>query len=564
MRIVNSVEINNKTCEILKNNIQVYGYRTNNVFCQDYLKIYLDLNQDCVFFDPPWGGADYYKIENLDLFLGDKNIIDIIYEIMTKNKAELVVFKAPKNFNFKGLSKTLKDYNIEKIPIFRSEKKKHSYDVYFISKIEEDFGEDGMDAIDVDKSTYQLYYNKDKIEVLIEHIIELFNKYYFRINLNNIINYFPEYTIFEILTSLRIIINQNKIIYNKYGFPSYLKEDKDIYFLVDNLTNESNYFSNYYTKNPIVNDKLSFNDVINDIAVKSSPRIIKNIFRINDVKTIKNILDKLPLEITEIILENCIMANEKNIEINKNKRNIILDILKNYLKKIILENGNIIYISSILYTSKKILKCLEVNNIENGWNICSGSYYDEYLLQIKREKELLKENKYGGYYGLVNKDKFCIKVPDLEEVKKDARKVLKGHMCTTYDRGYITNLMISIFKVPIPEEKIPDNILKNNKKIWENINKFTASEIKYEILKNDYVNKIYTLEDLNKLDPNEIQRIYYWGNQQKNQMCQFLKDFLDKEGLLILDEKCGKSQKGEEEDKDKKKDKKKKRKEEKE
>jgi hypothetical protein len=118
--------------------------------------------------------------------------------------------------------------------------------------------------------------------------------------------------------------------------------------------------------------------------------------------------------------------------------------------------------------------------------------------------------------------------------------------------------MISIFKVPIPEEKIPDNILKNNKKIWENINKFTTSEIKYEILKNDYVNKIYTLEDLNKLDPNEIQRIYYWGNQQKNQMCQFLKDFLDKEGLLILDEKCGKSQKGEEEEKDKKKEKKKK------
>lgn len=123
MRIVNSVRINNKTCRILKNNIQVYGYRTNNVFCQDYLKIYLDLNQDCVFFDPPWEGPDYYKIENLDLFLGDKNIIDIIYEIMTKNKAELVVFKAPKNFNFKGLSKTLKDYNIEKIPIFRSEKK---------------------------------------------------------------------------------------------------------------------------------------------------------------------------------------------------------------------------------------------------------------------------------------------------------------------------------------------------------------------------------------------------------------------------------------------------------
>ena len=135
----------------------------------------------------------------------------------------------------------------------------------------------------------------------------------------------------------------------------------------------------------------------------------------------------------------------------------------------------------------------------------------------------------------------------VEDDIKDARKVLKGHMCTTYNREYITNLLVNIFKVPIPPETIPDNILKNNKKIWKQINEFTINEIKNEIFKNSYVNKIYSIEQINTFDDNELQRIYYWGNQQKNQMCDYLKDFLDKEGLLIPDPKCGTSQKQDEE-----------------
>ena len=75
---VNSVEIKPTTCEILKHNIDLYGYSTLNVICEDYLKVFRSLKQDCVFFDPPWGGKDYLNNEVMDLFLSDVNVIGCV------------------------------------------------------------------------------------------------------------------------------------------------------------------------------------------------------------------------------------------------------------------------------------------------------------------------------------------------------------------------------------------------------------------------------------------------------------------------------------------------------
>ena len=128
---INSVEIDAKTCEILKNNLKVYGYPINNVYCEDYLNVYLNLEQDCVFFDPPWGGPEYTKIKNLDLFLGEKNVVDIIIELFEKNKVKYAVLKAPINFNEIKLLNKLnidKKYNMLRY----NEEKSKTYTTYFV------------------------------------------------------------------------------------------------------------------------------------------------------------------------------------------------------------------------------------------------------------------------------------------------------------------------------------------------------------------------------------------------------------------------------------------------
>ena len=99
---VNAVEINETRFNYLKNNVNLYFTRDNlNVefFNQDYLEIYKKLEQDIIFFDPPWGGKDYKSNDNINLFLSNNNIISICNDL--KDYTNLIVIKVPKNFNIK-------------------------------------------------------------------------------------------------------------------------------------------------------------------------------------------------------------------------------------------------------------------------------------------------------------------------------------------------------------------------------------------------------------------------------------------------------------------------------
>jgi len=428
-----------------------------------------------------------------------------------------------------------------------------------------DSGEfDGTEnEISLDKSTYQLYYNEKIIEEFIDRIVEIFNKKYFKIDLDTIKNYFNEYTLFEIITGLRKIINDNKIINNRYGFPCYLKENNNIYFLVDTLTVESNYYSEYYTQNPLIEIKKPFIKIINNIFVKESPKIIKYIFSITDIKKIKETIYKLPLEIIEMILENSIIANEKDIKAKKLQRELILEIFKNDYKKIEREDKTVI-ISSLLYTSKNILKCLELENIENGWKVCTQDYFKEYKTEVKKQKQKLVENQYGGYYGLHNRDLdiFCIKKPDVGLKNKTSGSVCEGPAWTV---SSLIKLVITIFKLPLPDEKISDSEIKNNKKYHNELKKLDREDLVNKIKDNKTTKDIYTEEELNEFEIEDLKRIYYWGNQQKKPICHYLKKWLDEQNLVINDSTCGTSFKEiiEKEEKPKKEKKSKKEKEEK-
>lgn len=433
-------------------------------------------------------------------------------------------------------------------------------DVYkkYISK-NIDYGDDiseydGNEDFEEDLSTYQLYYDQNDINKITDKIIKLFNEKYFKLELKTILKYFPEYTEFQVMKSLNNIINENKIIKNKYGFYSYLKENNNMYFLVDNLSIDSNYYSEYYDQYPITIIKTSFDNIINNIYQEKAPQIIKEIFETTDSEKIKKIIDILPLEIVETILENSIIAEIKNIKKNSKQREILLNIFNKTYKKIVLED-NTLYISNLLYEKKQILRCLDLNNLI--WKDCTSDFIDIYKEELKKEKEKVKKNIYQDYYGVYNGDIFCIKTPSAEDVIKDKRKKKIGQVCGKgiWTRSNLTNLLVKIFKVPIPNENIPEKDLKNNRKIWLQLNKMDNNKIIDEILKNDYVQSIHSIDELKTFSENDLRRIYYWGNQQIKQMCQVLREFLDKEGLLIEDPNCGiqeKDRKDEDEEEKKK------------
>lgn len=100
---VTGVEQNDLRFEMLKNNVECYNLQNIKLIngnCLDNL----NLNYDVYFFDPPWGGPDYKNHNNLELYIGNKSIPEII-KLLPTNRT--VVLKVPYNYNIN----LLKDYD---------------------------------------------------------------------------------------------------------------------------------------------------------------------------------------------------------------------------------------------------------------------------------------------------------------------------------------------------------------------------------------------------------------------------------------------------------------------
>lgn len=129
-------EIDEKRYKFLKNNLKFYDniklYNiSSNYFIDELIKkLNIDIKNikiedlknkknkkfDVIFFDPPWGGEDYKNKKNIDLFLDDINLYDIIKKsfLISNN----IVLKVPNNYNFYDLQ--LLNLNLDIYPIVSS------------------------------------------------------------------------------------------------------------------------------------------------------------------------------------------------------------------------------------------------------------------------------------------------------------------------------------------------------------------------------------------------------------------------------------------------------------
>ncbi len=112
---VNAVELEEVHCKALRNNLNLYKLNEKvKIYCKSYLDVMDELEQDIIYFDPPWNGKDYKSKRSMDLYLGETNMIDLINQV--KNKTKLIVFKVPKNYNF---SKFFLKINFDKITLYK-------------------------------------------------------------------------------------------------------------------------------------------------------------------------------------------------------------------------------------------------------------------------------------------------------------------------------------------------------------------------------------------------------------------------------------------------------------
>ena len=391
-----------------------------------------------------------------------------------------------------------------------------------------------LEVKDIDYSSYQVYYNNKNIEDIIDKIKEKF-KTTFKLKLSTIIDNFKEYILFDIITALRDMINNNIVIYNKYGIQSYLREENNVFFLVDSISNQNNYFSNYYNKKPVLNIDVTYETILNNIYYKKLPGLIEKLFNSDNKEEIISIINNFQQDLKEFILENSIIAKNLDVEINIFQRNIIIEYFQYSLETI----DNIL-ISSLLYREKDIVRCLDLNNIEGGWVDCDENYTSLYKESKQKKKQELKQNEYFGTY---NKDKFCIVKSNFAE---DKRNENKGRVCTTWKKPVLVYIMVNILKMGlvIPDKSKWDAIKKISKKgrdtlidtILDNKNIKVCT---FNEEDNSWDMDDYEYETLDEYSNDDLEKMLYYSKLTVKQHCELIKDWFDENNILSYDENCG-------------------------
>jgi superfamily II DNA or RNA helicase len=449
-----------------------------------------------------------------------------------------------KDVNIKGVERLIKEASFDcSLNYKRNKSDKH--DTRDCEYINCEYKCDGVINLEdtptnLDYSTYQLYYNKESIDKIID-VLKIIFRDVFTLNIQTIYDKLSEistenYTQFDLITSLRKMTNENIIIINKYGFPSYLKEEYNIYFLIDNLSVSGTIFSDYYTQYPHIKCIKTFSEIFYPIYMKQVPQIIDFISKSTNIDDIQFYISKLSLSIKEQLLESSLLAEK----LDKNKNIIMRELILKYFDKVYAKIDNVT-VSYMLKDKQDIWRCL----VDETWENCSPEDNKKIEKHRKDIKTKLIQNPYG-YFGQrtsLEPYNFCIRKVQYPKPKQ-GHKIYSGQLCNTWNRKDLYDLAINKLKIPLPSADIVNKsiseLMKKNKILKRDLsptNRINTDRLRDAISKID--NRYSMLfEDTKTVDG--LLRIIYYGTMQKKEICNHIQDFFDSKGLLDIDDGCGK------------------------
>jgi len=100
---VESIEWKRHNMAVLQNNVEVFGAGNVVLHEGDATRVF-NWKTDVLYVDPPWGGPDYRKLQNLELFIGSYRLDEWIEDVLKRTgRPKTVVLKLPRNYNFARL-----------------------------------------------------------------------------------------------------------------------------------------------------------------------------------------------------------------------------------------------------------------------------------------------------------------------------------------------------------------------------------------------------------------------------------------------------------------------------
>jgi hypothetical protein len=382
----------------------------------------------------------------------------------------------------------------------------------------------------IDISTYELYYNTDDINKIIQKIIEIFETYNIVSLTIDKLSQMVDTDMKNIINSIIKMVSNNITVNSVLGYKCFFRFDNNTLYLTYNLKNNTNFFDSYYIEYFPLQKQINFNDKIEEVYELSLPKLFKAMKNEKDIDMRREILRKFPLYIQEILLEVSILSSELALQNIHNLREFILQEFEPFVQRF-----DDVIISTLMEDN---LRCLRLDDIkeENPWKNCSDDDILKVREKMQQKKTEIHDNPYG-YYGIFNKntDKFSIadivaekgKVRLTKTGKVDSRRASTGRVCTTWKHTDLLELIHKI-KLEFPKEFFT----KNSKKTDQDLNDDIYKDEKYIEIASTFTREVF--EEMSREDK---LRVIYWGRSGKDsikkpQICKAIQKWFKDNNLL--------------------------------
>ena len=386
---------------------------------------------------------------------------------------------------------------------------------------------DDIDNPLIERDTYNLFYAEEEINRISSVIKQIFKKRFF-IDLEELKMEFSETSMMIIVRALKKMIDTSTVLVNRYGFPCYLREDHNLYFLVDDISLPNSFLLSRYCENPNVKKYYLFEDIIKlaqyRYIVEDKTYLIENLSDEDDKREIIKQIHSLSPLLQEMFIEMAISGNKMGVSKGRETRNLVIDSYKNYIIK--LKDKTV---STLLQDEEGRFRCIsDSKNTLEDWEDCDESVVDE-LEDVKLEEKVSLEMNPYKYYGRILKDskkkfKFVIKKIKKNEVftkegKKDGRSDLRGTTCQEIvPKQRIIDIITDLNKKKINIKPPIEIIMKNREKFIDEI-----------IQKNTHFKK----EALVDMSDEELKSVYYWNVKAgKKEMCDSIEQWFKDNNLM--------------------------------
>jgi superfamily II DNA or RNA helicase len=414
--------------------------------------------------------------------------------------------------------------------------------------------------------TYNLYYGDKLVKSTINVIQQLFKKN-FSMHIKDIMNHFSDLSFILLVRSLKYMIQSNIPIFNQYGFICFLKYERNIFFLSDDIQTSNSYFVNYYCKEPPVYSLSKFKSIILENQSNNIENIIEyiNTLDLNESIKLQNATElilELNPELQEQLIEFSVFSklkekfnlpdlSKKSTKVDKNlqlEETNIKDLCLKIFNSSIIELDNMFVSVHLLNEEEYRFIYKNAKSVEE-WNYIYDNDSENILRKLKeREQEKVEEVKNiedndFGYYGFISREQvFRIKQTErsiIQEKGKDVMKKIKndeGEEIWVPDKRKTRPGPGAVCTTMVPISKILNIIIKMYKKTdYFNVPKDYESPSLKEMKKELIENAKYSKEDIDKYSETDILTSYYWLKKyknKKNEICDYIKKFFEKNNII--------------------------------